>query len=73
MEFDFKEFPWATVMTVLVTLIVAVVGGIVVIVNPDALSFKDYVQTLTGLGVANGLLGIGRGIRANGKFHATRR
>lgn len=74
MEFNFNEFPWATALTFTVTLIVAVVGGVVVIFgDPGALTFENYIKDLTGLGVANGLLGIGRGIRANGKFHATRR
>lgn len=73
MEVNFSEFPWATVTTVIVTLVVAVVGGAVVIWgDPGALSFDDYVKTLTGMGIANGLLGIGRGIRANGKFQARR-
>lgn len=74
MEFNFNEFPWATAMTVIVTVIVALVGGGVVLWgDPGALSFEKYVEILTGLGVANGVLGVGRGIRANGKFNATRR
>lgn len=74
MEINMSEFPWATAMTVMITLIVTLVGGAVVIWgDPGTLSFEKYVQVLTGLCVANGVLGIGRGIRANGKMHATRR
>lgn len=71
MDIDFKEFPWATVLTALATLVVVIVGGVVVIFGePGALSFQDYVKDLTGLGVANGLLGIGRGIRSGAKFRS---
>src|SRR5204863_7961793 len=35
---------------------------IFVVVNPDSLSFDDYIKALVGAGVASGLLGVGRGI-----------
>lgn len=54
--------PVATVIQVIVTVLVALVGGIVTIFNPATLSFEDYVKFLGVLSVGNGLLGVGRGI-----------
>lgn len=58
------EKPWMTICVVGIVFIVAVVGGVVVITDPASLSFQEYVTVLTGLAVASGLLGIGRGIAA---------
>lgn len=54
--------PVATILQVVLTAIVAVVGGVITIINPDTLSFEDYVKFLGVLSVGNGLLGVGRGI-----------
>lgn len=67
-ERELNEFPWATACLVALTLIVAIVGGAVVIIGNSELNFEDYVKTLGAFAVGLGLLGIGRGIRANGKF-----
>lgn len=58
------ERPWMTICVVAIVFIVAVVGGVVVITNPETLSFDQYVTVLTGLAIGSGLLGIGRGIAA---------
>lgn len=59
------EKPWMTICVVFIVFIVAIVGGVVVIVSPDHLSFQEYITLLTGLAVGSGLLGIGRGIAAS--------
>jgi hypothetical protein len=71
MQEDVPAIPWATIGVWLLTLIAAIVGGVVVIWgDPGALSFEDYIKILGGFAVAHGLLGIGRGINANGKAQA---
>jgi hypothetical protein len=68
MQDDVPAVPWATIGVWLLTLIAAIVGGVVVIWgDPGALSFEDYIEILGGFAVAHGLLGIGRGINANGE------
>jgi hypothetical protein len=58
----------------MLTLIVAVVGGAVVIWgDPGALSFKDYATILAGFAAGHGLLGIGRGIKAGAENSAALR
>lgn len=57
--------PVATIIQVIVTVIVALVGGLVTLTNPDALDFDQYVKYLGILSVGNGLLGVGRGINAS--------
>ena len=56
--------PWATIGVWFLTLIVALVGGAVVIWGKAGLDFKTYVEVLGAFGVGHGLLGIGRGINA---------
>lgn len=51
------------VATIIVALI-ALIGGIVVIVHPETLSFEDYVKNV---GIAAGLLAIGRGLDQRAK------
>lgn len=60
-----REFPWATFCVVVLTLMAAVVGGIVVILGN--LSFSDYLNQLSRFVLAVGLIGIGRGLGANAK------
>lgn len=55
--------PWATIGVWVLTLVVALVGGAVVIWG-RGLDFKTYVEVLGGFAVAHGLLGIGRGINS---------
>lgn len=53
----------SAVATVIVALI-ALVGGIVVVVHPETLSFAEYVKNV---GIAAGLLAIGRGLDQHAK------
>ena len=53
----------SNVATVLV-IIFALVGGVGTFVNPDALSFEDYVKFSLG---AAAVLGIGRGLASRNR------
>lgn len=66
-----KSISWATVMTVILVAIAALVGGAVVIWgHPGALSFQDYLNDLQKFAVAVGLLAIGRGVKSGLENHA---
>jgi hypothetical protein len=54
----------ARLCTAIVLVIVVIIGGIVVILDPQTLDFKDYVATVA---VAAGLLGIGYGLDSESK------
>lgn len=56
--------PWATIFTGVLIGIVAVVGGLVVVLGDGALSFEAYIDALKNLAIAAGVLGVGRGIAA---------
>jgi hypothetical protein len=57
------ELSTANVATILV-LLLAAVGAVVVITNPDTLSFQDYLEQMK---VLVGGLAVGRGIAAAGR------
>jgi flagellar biosynthesis component FlhA len=61
------KLPWGTILTAMIVAIVAVVGGIVVIVHEETLSFENYVQSLSDLAVGVGLVTVGRGVAKAGK------
>lgn len=65
-----NEWGPMTVLMILLVVIVAGVGGAVVIVNPEALSFEDYLEQIKTLALAVAGLGVGRGILAAGKHNA---
>jgi hypothetical protein len=66
-----KSISWATVLTVILVAIAALVGGAVVIWGPaGALSFQQYLDDLQKFAVAVGLLAIGRGVKAGLENHA---
>lgn len=45
----------------LITLVAGVlVGGIIAIVNPDVLSYEDYMKSLGALAAGAGVLGLAR-------------
>ena len=68
---NLNEFPWATATMVVLVFIAAVVGGAVVIWGPSgALTFAQYLNALRDFAIAVGILAVGRGIRASGKFKA---
>lgn len=56
--------PVATLIVAAAFVFVTVIGGIVVIVHPDTLSFEKYATLVTGIAGSAGLLGVGRGIHA---------
>jgi hypothetical protein len=60
----------ATFMVGIVLAIVAGIGGVITIVEPSTLSFKDYVDALEKLIVGVGILGVGRGLAAAGRASA---
>lgn len=53
----------------IITVVLALVGGAVVIIHPETLSFDEY---LTAMAPLVGLVAVGRGIHANGKARAGR-
>lgn len=61
------DTPVTTYLTLLIALVVVLVGGVVCIIEPETLSFRDYVEALAVLGIGVGALGIGRGISAGAK------
>jgi hypothetical protein len=64
------KLPWGTIIGGVIVLIVAVIGGIVTIVEPTTLSFSDYVSSLSDLAVGVGLVAVGRGVTKAGKHVA---
>jgi len=66
-ESGLDKLPWATLIGGIIVLIVAVIGGIITIVNPETLSFSDYVSSLSDLAVGVGLVAVGRGVTKAGK------
>jgi choline-glycine betaine transporter len=66
-ELGMEQLPWATLFAGLLLIIVAVIGGVVVIVEPKTLSFGDYSNDLSKLAVGIGLVAVGRGVTAAGK------
>jgi DNA-binding transcriptional regulator of glucitol operon len=59
--------PWATIMTAILVAIAAIAGAVVVIRNPNSLSFQQYLDILKNFALAVGVVGIGRGIASFGK------
>jgi len=60
MKLDLAAIPVATI----IVIVIAITGGIVVITHPETLSFGNFVKYV---GVAAGLLGIGRGLDSTHK------
>jgi hypothetical protein len=67
MKFLNDSMPWATIMTAILVSIAAIAGAVVVIRNPDSLSFQQYLDILKSFAIAVGIVGIGRGIASYGK------
>jgi hypothetical protein len=70
MKFLNDSMPWATIMTAILVSIAAIAGAVVVIRNPDSLSFQQYLDILKSFAIAVGIVGIGRGIASYGKQSA---
>jgi hypothetical protein len=56
-----------TVLLCIVVAIVLLVGGAVCVVNPDTLTFAQYLDDLKTFGLAVAGLGVGRGIHGAAK------
>lgn len=54
--------PWATIGLYVIAIFYVVIGGVEVL--RGQLDFEKYGTLVVGLGVAFGLLGVGRGISA---------
>ncbi len=67
MKFLNDSMPWATIMTAILVSIAAIAGAVVVIRNPNSLSFQQYLDILKSFAIAVGIVGIGRGIASYGK------
>lgn len=61
-EQSMNDLPVATYIIAGLTAIVAVVGGIVTITSPGTLSFKEYLDAISGFAIGVGILAVGRGI-----------
>jgi hypothetical protein len=59
--------PIATILTAVLVLVIALVGGVETILNPQVLGFESYVKALSAAAVASGVLGLGRGTHAAGQ------
>ena len=70
MKFLNDSMPWATIMTAILVAIAAIAGAVVVIHNPNSLSFQQYLDILKNFAIAVGIVGIGRGIASYGKQNA---
>jgi|GEM_PF-1866400 len=68
--FTWDKLPWGTLLGGLIVVIVAVIGGVITIVEPSTLSFSDYVSSLGDLAVGVGLVTVGRGVGKAGKHIA---
>jgi hypothetical protein len=64
------KLPWGTMLGGLIVLLVAGVGGVIVIGWPETLSFQEYVNALSDLAVGVGLVTVGRGVAKAGKHVA---
>jgi hypothetical protein len=61
------QAPIATLLVAALTIIIVIAGAVVMIVDPDTLSFEDYIKALATMGIGAGALGVGRGILAGAK------
>jgi hypothetical protein len=61
------KLPWGTILGGIIVLIVAGIGGVITIAEPETLSFSDYVSSLSDLAIGVGLVAVGRGVTKAGK------
>lgn len=54
-------------VTTIITVVVAIVGGVIAILHPDVLSFQDYAQSVGISGGGLGILGLARSAAGKGK------
>lgn len=67
---DFRSWGPATVLLVVLAMIVVAVGGVIAIVNPDTLSFAQYLNDLKTFALAVAGLGLARGVHLGLKANA---
>lgn len=68
--FDRSDYGPMTVLLIVLTAIVVLVGGAVVIVHPDTLTFQQYLDALKTTALAVAGTAVGRGILGAGKHVA---
>ena len=56
--------PVASIIVAALAVIAAFVGGAVVIIHPETLTFHEYLDALGVFAIGGGLLGVGRGVHA---------
>jgi hypothetical protein len=54
----------ATLIVAALSVVVGVIGGLVVLIHPETLSFKEYANVLKTFVIGVGLLAVGRGLAA---------
>lgn len=57
-----QQPPIGTLLVGVCVIIVVIVGGIVTIAHPSALSFDNYISSVSRAVIGSGLLAVGRGV-----------
>jgi hypothetical protein len=70
---DLRNWGPVTVLVTIAAMIVLVVGGIVCIVNPDTLTFAQYLDDLKTFVIGLGLTGLARGVHLGAQHLAAAR
>lgn len=63
---NIKEWGPLTVLIIALTVIITIVGGVVVIVHPETLSFDQLINVLSKFVIGAGALSVGNGIQHHG-------
>src|SRR3954449_7292851 len=58
-----ENAPWMTIITCMLAILFTVVGGIVTFVQPQTLSFDQYLERTGQLALAVAALGVGRSVK----------
>lgn len=58
-----------TVLLIAIVVIATIIGGVVVIVQPETLNFSEYLSKLQAFVLALAGLGIGRGVMIGAQSH----
>jgi hypothetical protein len=68
---DLRSWGPVTALVVIAAVIVLLVGGIVCVVNPDTLTFQQYLDDLKTFLIGLGLTGLARGVHLGAQHLAT--
>lgn len=71
MKIDLNTWGPATVLVVVIAVIAVLIGGIVVILQPDTLNFQTYLEDLQRFAVAIAGLGLARAVHLGAQSVAT--